>query len=559
MLDTIAISHFTIIDRVEIDFRHGMTVLTGETGAGKSILLDAIKLVLGDRADSACVKQGHERADISVSFDISKLQLAQTWLQDNELDLDDGACLVRRVVPANGRSKAFINGSPATMAQLRELGELLVDLHGQHEHQSLQKPAVQMDLLDASIEQPGLMQDVASRFRQWRDAARRLADARDQSGERQQRIDLLELYCREFDELDLQPGEIRQLHQEYQRLNHAGQIVQTASELLETLYDAEPFNIQQQLSACQLQLAQLVEIDDSLQPLDDLINGALIQIQEVSSDLRAYHQSIDIDPARLEWVNQRIGQIQHLARRHLVDSSGDALLQHAQELRSELDKLDSLSNSVELLEQQLADARNAFVTRAQELSTQRRQAARTLSYEITAVMQTLGMQGGQFIIDIQPWTSDDKFRASGLDRVEFLVSTNPGQQAKPLTRVASGGELSRISLAIQVILSESAQIPTLIFDEVDSGIGGGIAEIVGRKLRNIAGQRQVLCVTHLPQVASQAHHHLQVSKTKGEDSTRTAVTQLDEAQRLEEIARMLGGLEITEQTRAHAREMLTIA
>ncbi len=553
MLESIVINNFAIIDKTHIEYARGMTALTGETGAGKSILLDAIQLVLGDRADSNSVKAGCDKADISVSFDTSALADANAWLQQNEL-ADEHSCLLRRVIHSNGRSKAFINGSPVTLGQLRELGEMLVDLHGQHEHQSLQKSSVQRELVDASLPEPQLLAATRESFTRWQQLQQRQRQMLDQSQEKQQRIDLLQLYSREFAELSLVPGEYESLQKEYRRLSHAGQILEISSEVNARLYDNEPFNIQAELSVCVEQLQQLAEIDHSLKDTQQLLQDALIQTQEAASFMRAYHQDIDLDPARLDWINQRLSQAQSLARKHHV--SEEDLVEHAQALQQELEQLQVDEADIDKIEQQLEQAYADYLKQATALSEARQQTAGLLSQQISEEMQNLGMQGGCFEIRINRIEQPGNLSGHGIDQIQFLVSANPGQPLKPLTKVASGGELSRISLAIQVILSSSSQIPTLIFDEVDSGIGGGIAEIVGNKLRQIAANRQVFCVTHLPQVASQAHHHYQVQKTKHVDSVTTDVRELEQQQRLEEIARMLGGMTITEQTRAHAQEMI---
>ncbi len=556
MLESIVINNFAIIDQTHIEFDQGMTALTGETGAGKSILLDAIQLVLGDRADSNSVKAGCDKADISVSFDTTTIADANAWLQRHEL-ADDHSCLLRRVIHSNGRSKAFINGSPVPLGQLRELGEMLVDLHGQHEHQSLQKSAVQRELVDACLPDSDLLSATRDSFASWQQLQQRQREMLDQSQEKQQRIDLLQLYTREFAELSLQPGEYASLQDEYSRLSHAGQILQISSEVNGRLYDNEPFNIQAELSVCAEQLQQLAEIDHSLKDTQQLLQEALIQTQEAASFMRAYHQDIDLDPARLDWINQRLSQAQSLARKHHI--SENELVDHALALEQELQQLQVDEADIEQIEQDLEQAYSDYLQRATALSESRQQTAGILSRQISEEMQNLGMQGGCFEIRVSQQEQPASYSAQGIDQIQFLVSANPGQPPKPLTKVASGGELSRISLAIQVILSTSSQIPTLIFDEVDSGIGGGIAEIVGNKLRQIADNRQVFCVTHLPQVASQAHHHYQVQKTKRDDSVTTDVRELDEQQRLEEIARMLGGMTITEQTRAHAQEMISKA
>lgn len=553
MLESIVIHNFAIIDHAEIDFKAGMSALTGETGAGKSILLDAIQLVLGDRADSDSVKAGCEKADISVSFNIETLDDARDWLQQQELgDGDD--CLLRRVIQSSGRSKAFINGYPVPLSQMKILGEMLVDLHGQHEHQSLQKPAVQQQLLDASLANLDLLEQTRQYFLQWKSLHQRKQQVLDQSAHKQQRIDLLQLYTQELQQLDLQPGEFTGLQEESSRLSHAGQLLESTTSLVNRLFEGEDFTIQNQLSQCTQELEQLVKIDHSLATSAELLKSALIQVQEASSELRVYQDRIDLDPRRLDWLNQRISQVQNLARKHHVEA--EVLVDLRLRFEQELDELLLDEADIEKLDHQLHQASELYLQSARQLSELRHSTAAMLSQQITEVMQTLGMQGGRFEIIFDNDDSNPPFSATGIDHIQFRVSANPGQPPKALNKVASGGELSRISLAMQVILSESSLIPTLIFDEVDSGIGGGIAEIVGRKLRLIASNRQVFCVTHLPQVAAQAHHHYQVNKIKDDQSTRTEVCELDPEQRLEEVARMLGGMTITQQTRAHAEEMI---
>ncbi len=553
MLESIVINNFAIIDRTHIEFESGMTALTGETGAGKSILLDAIQLVLGDRAGSDSVKDGSDKADISVSFDTSQLQNAQQWLQQNELD-DAGECLLRRVIQANGRSKAFINGSPVTLTQLKSLGEMLVDLHGQHEHQSLQKPGIQRQLLDASLPDSSLLLETQNRYIEWSSLIKRQQQVQDESIQKEQRIDLLKLYTQEFEELSLQQGEISALQDEYSRLSHAGQIIETSTSVLSILFENDESTVQQLLARCVEELNILNRLDSSLNNTTELVKSALIQIQEASSELRFYQDNIDIDPNRLDWLNNRLSQAQSLARKHQIPV--EELVDYATTMNKELDLILLDEADVEKLQQQIDQAAIEYLISATALSELRKTTAESLSRQISEVMQTLGMQGGQFEIQLESNPQTGSFSRHGIDQIQFMVSANPGQAVKALNKVASGGELSRISLAIQVILSESSMIPTLIFDEVDSGIGGGIAEIVGRKLRQIASNRQVFCVTHLPQVASQAHQHLQVNKTKTDSDTSTDVIALDKQQRLEEIARMLGGMTITEQTRAHAQEMI---
>jgi len=552
MLDSIQIENFAIIDSLQLEFDSGMSALTGETGAGKSILLDAIKLVAGDRAEADSIREGCERAQISVSFNLDDAPAVHEWLADSEMNAD-GECVVRRVLHANGRSKAFINGFSATLAQLRTLCDMLIDIHGQHEHQSLQVPSVQRQLLDAFIGERNLLDEVRLKFEIYQALEQHLQQAQSGSQEREQRIDLLGLYCSELNQLALAEDEFEALQAEYRRLSNADTIIEQTGQVLELLYESEEQNIQSVLGLCEQRLGELVENDRKLLDIHELVSAALIQVQEASSELRNYRTGIELDTARLETINDRIASIQNLARKHRVEIA--ALPALCSELNRELELLQGDDFDAEKIQAELAGAREDYMFSAGELSLKRQQTAAGISEQVTQVMQQLGMEGGKFIIDIEPHQEPGKH---GFDGVRYLVSANPGQTPKPLSRVASGGELSRISLAIQVIMSESSMIPTLIFDEVDSGVGGGVAEIVGKKLRLLGRDRQVFCVTHLPQVASRAHHHYRVSKVNEHNQTATRVFALNPEERLEEVARMLGGVTITAQTRAHASEMLAL-
>lgn len=550
MLESIQIKDFAIIDAVQLELEPGMTALTGETGAGKSILLDAIKLAAGDRADSDTIRDGADRAEISVCFRLDDQHDAAKWLEDNAMAAD-GECLLRRVLYTNGRSKAFINGCSATLMQLRALCDQLIDIHGQHEHQSLQKTSVQRELLDAYLGDPALVAEVRDKYESFKSIEKRLQQARSGSQQREQRVDLLELYCAELRELDLQQGEYESLQQEYRRLSNAGRLIEQSAEVLGMLYENEEQTVQSALAHCEQQLAELTNSDEALAGSHELIGAALIQVQEASAELRAYLDGIELDAERLAEVDDRIAATQQLARKHRVDAAALAGLR--QELESELAELLGDGQDIDALEADFGKALEDYEFSASELSLKRRQTAAALSEQITQVMRQLGMENGRCNIEV---VAEQVPSSHGRDSITYLVSANPGQTPKTLAKVASGGELSRISLAIQVIMSESSRIPTLIFDEVDAGVGGGIAEIVGRKLRLLGRDRQVLCVTHLPQVASQAHQHFRVVKQSQVDDTRTAVVALDRNERLEEIARMLGGVRITEQSRAHASEMM---
>ncbi len=553
MLESIEISNFAIIDSLNLEFDRGLSALTGETGAGKSILLDAIKLISGDRAETDNVMANKEKAEISVSFDLGDHLQARKWLQDNEM-ASDHECIVRRVVFANGRSKAFINGHKAPLSQLKSLSQLMLDLHGQHEHQSLLKSRAQQQLLDTYMGDNQLTADVRQKYNDWQAIRSRLEQLKLGSIEREQRIDLLNLYCQELTSLNLIEGELENLQNEYTRLSHAENLLENTSNVLGLLYDNDENTVQGLLSYCQQTLDNQLVHDKALSTSHELIANALIQIQEASNELRDYQDSIDQAPERLDWLNRRIASAQDLARKHHVPV--EQLPGLTRELNTELETLVNSEENEEKLQREIDQKRSLYLNSANRLSAKRQETALSLSAQITQVMQQLSMQGGQFSIRVDELDSESSFKSSGINTISYLVSANPGQPLKPLSKVASGGELSRISLAIQVILCESSRIPTLIFDEVDSGVGGGVAEIIGKKLRLLGENRQVFCVTHLAQVASQAHHHFRVDKTQKMTGTTTQVTALSPEQRLEEIARMLGGITITEQTRAHASEMI---
>lgn len=552
MLTHIHIRNFAIIGQLELELQPGMTALTGETGAGKSILLDAIGLVLGDKADSQTVRHGADKADITLTVDVTQTPVARAWLQHQDMQGDDGVCILRRSISAQGKSRAWINGAPATLTQLRELGEQLVDIHGQHEHQSLMKKDAQRQLLDAFADHQTLLDNTRDAWKCWKTLHERVNLLATHQQQHQERIDLLRFQLQELETLAVQRDESAHLDEELNRLANAEQLRSTAEQSHHQLYEAEP-SVYAVLGRLQHVLTQQAHLDSRLETPLELLTSAQIQVQEAATLLRDYAESLDLDPARLQWVENRIADIRGLARKYRVDSG--QLPDRLTAVREELAQLGSADYDLEVLEQQLQASATTYREQATRLSQSRMQAARQLSEGVTQAMQHLGMQGGQFVIVV---TADTQaaFQASGLDSIEFTVTTNPGQPLKPLIRVASGGELSRISLAIQMIAAQKITLPALIFDEVDTGIGGGIAEVVGKQLRNLGENRQVLCVTHLPQVASQAHQHYRVTKHKGKDNTDTGITQLDPRQRVEEIARMIGGLEITPATRALAAEML---
>lgn len=551
MLIHLHIRDFAIIDEIELDFGSGMTALTGETGAGKSILLDALGLVLGDRADSTTVREGARRAEISAEFDLAGHEDIREWLASNDLD-DDGACQLRRVIGSDGRSRGFINGRPSPLTTMRELGERLVDIHGQHEHQSLRHREAQRDLVDHHADHEALRQAVVTAHATWRDACDRLERLGGMGADREERLDLLRYQVQELETLDLGGDEIAALDAEHRRLANAGQLLEACQRALALLHDDES-SAQTLVARVGSELTPVVEHDQGLQEAGDLVESARIQIDEATGALRSVADSVELDPARLEWVEQRLGAIHDLARKHRVEPAD--LATTLETLRAELDELEHADEHAARLEQEIEQARTDWRTAADHLSASRHQAATALAEAVTAQMQALSMVGGSFTVALDQRDAAAPTPA-GYDRVEFRVAANPGQSPAPLHRVASGGELSRISLAIQMVASDQAGIPTQIFDEVDAGIGGRTAAMVGAKLRALAARRQVLCVTHLPQVAAHGHHHLRVAKESVEAGVQTQLEELADDQRVEEIARMLGGERITERSRDHAREML---
>ena len=552
MLKHIRIRNFAIIDHIDIEFHAGMTALTGETGAGKSILLGALGLMLGDRADSDNVRVGSSKSEISAEFDISKLEHIKLWLKEKELDTETD-CLLRRRLSEDGRSRAFINSTPVPLQDLRELGEMLVDIHGQHEHQSLMRSDMQRQLLDDYSQHKPLLAELKTIYQQWKKVSTEFQQLQDDSKNRSDRLDLLRYQVGELDALSPVEGEYATLSEEHQRLANVDKLSATSQQAVMALYDAEEGTLYSQLSQQINLLESASETDPQLTPANTMLNEALVQIEETASLLRDYLASLDNNPERFNEVESRLGGLHDLARKHRVEP-GQLFAVHAQ-LQQELKNLDHADENLSRLEQQTQEFKKSYLTLANKLSKSRNQFAQSLNKEISKAMQTLGMAGGKFEILVKT-DAQENYSAQGLDDIEFTVSANAGQPCKPLAKVASGGELSRISLAIQMITAKQGRIPTLIFDEVDSGVGGGIAEIVGQHLRLLGLDRQVFCVTHLPQVASQAHQHLRVLKHIQEGLTQTQIQTLTEKERVEEISRMLGGIEITKQTRAHAKEML---
>jgi len=552
MLMNLQVRDFAIVDRIDIEFDPGMTVLTGETGAGKSILVDALGLVLGERGSAQLVRDGAKRAEFAAEFNVAKLPAVKAWLDDQALDVEDD-CLLRRVINADGRSRAFINGNSVPLSQLKALGELLLDIHGQHFHQSLGRRDIQRALLDHF---GGLLEDrshVEAQFRLWRSLADGLQSITDAEADRASRLDLLNFQLSELQSLALESGELDALNGERQKLQNSGKLVEGVGSALDSLFDNEAGNANNLVADAVRSIEQIAEFDATLEPVLEALNGASIQVAEAAETLRRYSESIDMDPARRDWVEERLDAVHTISRKHRV--KGNELPQLAEQLRAEHDELSHAEERGRELEEQAEAAKAEFLKRAKSLSKARTSAATRFSAAVTEAMHGLGMPGGIFQAALAPIPVDSA-KPWGLDNIEFLISANPGQGPQPLAKVASGGELSRMALSIQVIASDGSAIPTMVFDEVDSGVGGSVAEMVGRRLQELGANRQVLCVTHLPQVASLADQHFRISKVTDGKSTRTRVHVLGQDERIEELARMLGGVEITRKTLEHAAEML---
>ncbi len=555
MLHTLSIRDFVIVDTIELEFSAGFSVLTGETGAGKSILIDALTLALGGRGDASVVREGAAKADITADFSVN--EVAQAWLVANEFSNDDGGALLRRVIDNAGRSKAYINGIPATAAQLRELGDMLVDIHGQHAHQSLLKSEAQRALLDgqATAREAGVEQDarqVAALHKRWRALVRQREEFETNAANVLYERERLEWQVGELEKLAAKPGEWTEITNEHSRLSHAASLLEGAQEALSLISESEDHPIVSQLSALNQKLGKLVSVDAELQPIVDLIESSRIQLQESVYALNNYLDRVELDPERLHQLDARMEAMHSTARKFRV--TPEELPEEHAKLSEKLQHLADASDIEGLLRQE-AKIEAEYRSVAERLSNTRRAAALELGHAVTRAMQELSMTGGSFEIALHPCAP----AAHGLEQVEFLVAGHAGTAPRSLAKVASGGELARIALAISVITSHATTTPTLIFDEVDSGIGGAVAEVVGRLLKRLGQGRQVLCVTHLPQVASQANQHFQVAKsTLDNGKTASRIDMLDAKARVEEVARMLGGLEITATTRKHARELLAI-
>ncbi|WP_397391132.1 DNA repair protein RecN [Polynucleobacter sp.] len=553
MLQTLSLRDFVIVDQLELDLSSGFTVLTGETGAGKSILLDALSLVLGERADSSQIREGCNRAEISALFRIDPQQIDHfnQWLDGQGFPLEDEgqSLLLKRTVEANGRSRAFINGSVATLAQLREAGDQLVDIHGQHAHQLLLKGGAQRELLDRHANHMDLVAEVSQLFKTLNESRRRLEQAENAGQDIERERERLEWQLEELTELSPQEGEWATIQSEHARLANGAKIISGCQEAIDFLSDADN-SVESTLSKVSSNMSALVEHDSALNDISQALESAQIQIDEAVHSLNRYLQKLDLDPARLSEVEDRMQALHGAARKYRTEA--DELPKLLLDTSERLEAL-TASQNIEALREKVKQEELTYLKQAKQLSQKRNKAALDLGKQVTTAMQDLSMAGGQLEIALPPLSEGG---AQGLEQIEFLVAGHAGSTPRSLAKVASGGELARISLAISVITSKASFTPTLIFDEVDAGIGGAVAETVGKLLRQLGESHQILCVTHLPQVAAQGNHHLKVSKSQAGDKTLSQVMPLGRAERVEEVARMLGGATITDTTRRHARELL---
>jgi DNA repair protein RecN (Recombination protein N) len=555
MLTALYIRDFAIIQVLELDAADGLTVLTGETGAGKSILVDALALALGGRADSGVIRHGCARAEVSASFALKPAAEPARWLKEQELDAD-GECVLRRVVDTERGSRGFINGRPVPIQLLRDLGEYLVDIHGQHEHQSLLKRDAQRQLLDDYAGLADAVAEVARHYHEIKSLQDRIDALERDAADHGSRLELLRHHVKELEALKLGPNEITTLEEEHARLANGAALLEGAQAAVQALDADDETAAARVVAQTGRRLEALAQYDPRLGEIAALLNEAGIQIDEAAARLQRYAGDLDLDPARLQWLDARLGTIHDLARKHRVKP--DELSALLNKLRTELADTEDLDGNLARLNEEVVRVRAQYVKAGRIVSEGRAQAGKKLARAVSERMQELGMTGGRFAIDLAAFP-EQELSPHGRERVEFQVTANSDQPLRALAKVASGGELSRISLALQVVAAGSGRIPTLIFDEVDVGVGGRVAEIVGQQLRTLATKRQVLCITHLAQVAALGEHHLRILKSARGGATSVEIAPLEKTERVQEIARMLGGIEISQKTIAHAEDMLSRA
>lgn len=555
MLAHMTISNFAIVKNLEFELKPGMTTITGETGAGKSIAIDALGLCLGDRAEASMVRPHEDKAEISAAFSLLNNQAARRWLEDNDL-IDGDECILRRVITKEGRSRGFINGSPVPASQQKALGQLLINIHGQHAHQQLMRADYQQQMLDQYAGHHQLMEKTRDSYQRWRLASNELKRLTQSREENEAQKQLIQYQVKELDELALGEEEYAEIEEEHKRLSNCGELAVSSQMALSMLYDNDDGNALQLLQMASQQVINLGDIDSSLSAIPQMLEDAIIQVQEASQELRGYLDNLDMDPQRLIYLEERLAKIMSLSRKHYV--MPNELYNKHQDLLKELEMLDCSDERLEDMAEQVELLRQKFLAWAEKLSKSRRRYAKELDKKISDSMHQLSMENGIFKIDIQS-DATSLLSPLGFDTITFLVSTNPGQPLQPLGKVASGGELSRISLAIQVITAQKVETPSLIFDEVDVGISGPTAAIVGKMLRTLGESTQVMCVTHLPQVAGCGHQQMFVAKKSSNGQTETNMYPLSAEERVGELARLLGGSEITERTLANAKELLFAA
>lgn len=555
MLLSINISNYTLVESLEIEFAQGTTAITGETGAGKSLVLDALGMALGDRADTDTIRHGKERAEITATFDINTIEAAKTWLDANDFNSDEN-CILRRIYTREGRSRGYINGQPSTMSQLQELGDMLTDIHSQHEHQSLLRKETHRRLLDEYANAEDLATKVASEYSAWHKVHIDLTNLLQRSDELDDRKDLLNFQVNELQQIDLTAKHLEQLELEQKTLANAEQIVQDSHNLLAICEQAEGFNLRDSLNKALSILANIEYKPEALKITEELLQGGLIQIEEAINEISHHIDRFEADPQRLQIVEEQLSAIFQLSRKHRVNP--DQLETTLQTLEAELKNLIGGSENINALEEKLADLASSYEKSAKQLSSKRKAASKAMSKDINRQLQKLSMEGAELLVQLSP-VNNCEYRSRGLEEIEFLLATNPGQPHKMLAKIASGGELSRVSLAIQVVAASHSTMPTLVFDEVDVGIGGSTADIVGQLMKQLGERGQVISVTHQPQVAAHAHHHYRASKVIEDNSAESLMAPLNQQQRVEELARMLGGAKVTKQTLSHASELLSLA
>lgn len=553
MLLQLSVRNFAIVQSLDIELHSGMTAITGETGAGKSIAIDALSLCLGDRAEASMIRKGADKAEITACFALHSLPFAQQWLASQELQEDEQECVIRRVISCEGRSKAYINGAPVSLQQLKGLGQYLVNIHGQHAHQQLLKADVQRELLDNYANHPDLQQALVNRYQQLQETRKQYQLLQDNQQHREARRQLLAYQVQELDEFAIEDGEFEQLEVEHKRLSHSQSLLEQSQTSFHQLYDADDINALAIIQHAIDRLSELQEHDASLTPIVELLSEANIQVDEASQQLRDYIDGLEVDPFRMQQVEARFSKAMELARKHQV--MPEALYEYHQSLVQEFAQLQQADNQLEALALTLEQLKQAYLQAAQTLSCSRQTAAQKLAEQVQSEIRQMNMSQASFAIQVQ-FDPQLAINRQGQDVIRFVVATNPGQPADLLEKVASGGELSRIGLAVQVIASANHKVPTMIFDEVDTGISGPTASVVGQLLRRLGQDAQVLCVTHLPQVAACAHHQMLVTKFSDGKTTETHMIPLEQQQRVEELARLLAGDKLTETALANARELL---